>query len=134
MAMTQQGYPRQQYGGGDPDQPRIVRRFEQEQMQYDPSSPAEVERPFHEAWFNWLWPIMCWAIMLANLFAIGTMFWSTKYDALAHFQGSAIAVLSLAVLALVYRFVLNAPPAQIITPAVAATLLPAPADRPAAQP
>lgn len=124
--MTQQGYPQQYDPRQQRDMPRLIDRFQHEQQLLDHGPMAELES--RSVMYDYLWPVVSWLIMAGNLAAIIQVFVG-KYEAAPHALSSGIAVLSFAVLAMVYRFVLCAPQPPIINPAVAAAVLPAPTDR-----
>lgn len=86
-------------GGGSPQPP------------HPPVYAPDVEHAAQLDLVGWLWPTAMWMVVLFNAAVMGcTLFgMGTSYDSWHHAEASGISVLTLAVLAIIYKWVLQGP-------------------------
>ena len=93
--------------------PRFIahdNRHAQQPPYYEPQL-TEAKRSWAEALYDMLWPVTSWSVTLFNLTVMGTTISGmlNNYNAWTHAAATAITVFSLGALAIIYRWVLNAP-------------------------
>ena len=73
--------------------------------------PIELEIPNYE-WLNhWIWPASNWSLFIFNCFimlaVLRDILWNGTYNPLTHFLSAAIIGMSIAILALIHKFILR---------------------------
>lgn len=84
------------------------------QQRYKPELDAK-ELTFADSMYDYLWPVTFWGLTLFNIgIMIGTLTSLVfRYEWLPHLEAAAITVASTAALALIYKKILKAVPAEV---------------------